>query len=177
MSKKNGYLLGVLLTIIIGTLLSYFLCSNTQTPKKKETTITNKGKTTSPEYSGNFKLSDSLGDLNINIKESLKFKPSSFTIIRPVSKQIDNAIAQIVIYLEKNPKKLVTITGLYLDNESNSSAYPNLGIARATSVKNYFVSKGVLSKHINTLGKLSDKINFTEKEVYNNPLIFSVEIK
>jgi OOP family OmpA-OmpF porin len=39
--------------------------------------------------------------------------------------------------------KLVTITGFYSTEETNTTVFPNLGLARAFRIKKYFLSKGL----------------------------------
>lgn len=49
-------------------------------------------------------------------------------------------IDSLAKFVAANPGKSVTITGYYSPEETNYSSYPNLGLARATGVKNYLTS-------------------------------------
>jgi OOP family OmpA-OmpF porin len=61
-------------------------------------------------------------------------------------------------YLQTSPDKRVIITGLYDQDEINSSSWPNLGIARAEDVKSYYVGKGMSPSLVTTKGALSDDL-------------------
>ena len=44
----------------------------------------------------------------------------------------------LALYLASHPDKLLTITGLYSSQEINSTIFPDLGLARASEIKNWF---------------------------------------
>ena len=77
-------------------------------------------------------------------------------------------------YLDENGQKRFNITGYYSSDEENTSAYPNLGLARASSVKNYMTSKGISAKLIDTFGKLNDKLNTDSKDIIYKPIDFGI---
>jgi outer membrane protein OmpA-like peptidoglycan-associated protein len=179
MSKKTSYILGILLTIILGTILYYFLCCsvccNNESGKTKA--IENKSVVTPKikEITKNaFIVSDANGDLDLNLNDNFNFKTSSFSILKPISESLENGVLKLKDYLLANPLKIVNVTGFYKSDETNNSAYPNLGIARANSVKNYLVLHGVSSKQIDTNGKLNDGINPDESNTFFGPLEFGV---
>ncbi|MEJ6792472.1 MAG: OmpA family protein, partial [Lacinutrix sp.] len=65
----------------------------------------------------------------------------------------------------------------YTSNENNTSAFPNLGLARANAVKNYFVSHGISSKMINTTGKLDNTLIPDASSTYYGPLNYSINTR
>ena len=75
-----------------------------------------------------------------------------------------------IVYALVEAKK----NGFYKSDEKNSSAYPNLGLARANSVKNYLVLHGVPSKQIDTYGQLNDDIHPDDKATLFGPLKFGM---
>lgn len=179
MSKKTSYLLGIILTIIIGTILYYFLCCSvccgqgTCTNKNTETksVVTPEIKETTKNA---FVIGDANGDLSLKANSNFNFKTSNFSILDPVSSNVENSVGQLKEYLLANPLKTVDVTGFYKSEETNNSAYPNLGIARANSVKNYLVLHGVPSKQIDTYGKLNDGIYPDEANTLYGPLEFNI---
>jgi len=179
MSKKTSYLLGIVLTIILGTILYYFLCCSICCGK--ESCEYKEGETKSaavPEINEGTKkafiISDANGDFNMKLNDNFNFKTSNFSILQPVSGDLENGILKLKDYLLSNPLKTVDVTGFYSGDEDNNSAYPNLGIARANAVKNYFVLQGMPSKQIDTYGKLNDNINTVENSTLFGPLAFNI---
>lgn len=49
----------------------------------------------------------------------------------------------LAAYLSANPGKLLIITGLYAQDEVNTTIFPDLGIARASEIKNWLLGKGL----------------------------------
>lgn len=179
MSKKTSYLLGILLTIIIGTLLYCYLCDDCYCCPKEEAAIEETNTIVAePEViqatRNGFSLSDANGDFNIKINDNFNFKTSNFSILEPLSGNVTSEVLRLKDYLAENPLKTVDITGYYRSDETNDSAYPNLGLARANAVKNYLVSQGISSKQINTFGKLNDSINPDDANTLFGPLEFGM---
>ena len=179
MSKKTSYLLGILLTIILGTILYYFLCCGVccgnESCKHDEVEAKSVAVPEIKEATKNaFTISDANGDLNMKLSDNFNFKTSDFSILNPVSGDVENGVSKLKDYLLDNPLKTVDITGFYRSDETNNSAYPNLGVARANAVKNYLVLHGVSSKQIDTYGKLNDGINPDENSTLFGPLEFGV---
>jgi OmpA-OmpF porin, OOP family len=53
-------------------------------------------------------------------------------------------------------KDKLVITGYALNSEKNTSAFPNLAIARANDLKTYFISKGIASDRFELKGEMRD---------------------
>ncbi|PNW30192.1 OmpA family protein [Formosa algae] len=154
MSKKAVYLLGILLTIILGTILYCKLCNTccvTEEAVPKPVVVAPKETTKNP-----FLLKDFNGSLDLNASDNLNFNVSGITILKPISKGVTDGVDSLKVYLDGDPLKIIGITGLYTSDEINNSAFPNLGLARANAVKNYFVSKGISSWQIDTFGALDN---------------------
>lgn len=157
MSKKSAYLLGILLTIGIGTWLYNMLCCNTCCKTAIPEATAPVAATSSPEsvFALNGKNIDYQCDKNFN------FSNSDFKYISPVDTCVDSGIAKLKTALETSKQKFI-ITGYALSTEKNTSVYENLGIARAVDVKNYFVSKGIPANLIETKGEIKEVL--TEKD-------------
>lgn len=179
MSKKTSYLLGILLTIILGTILYYFLCCSAccgegSCEHKQDETKSAVIPEIKDATKNAFLISDSNGDFNIKLNENFNFKTSTFSILEPVSTGVESSVLKLKDYLLNNPLKDLEITGFYKSDEKNNSAYPNLGLARANSVKNYLVLHGVPSKQIDTYGQLNDDIHPDDKATLFGPLKFGM---
>ena len=183
MTKKALYLLGILLTIIIGTILFYFLCCKTCSNKEKcklktnKEIVTTKVKEVTKVTKNKFAITDANGSFNFETNDNFNFVISTFSALEPISENVKNGVSKLKNYLLSNPLKTIDVLGFYKSDETNNSAFPNLGLARANSVKNYFVSLGIPSKQINTNGKLNDGINPDENNTLFGPLSFGVSTK
>lgn len=178
MSKKTSYLLGILLTILIGTLLYCYLCDDCYCNPNGETETENTNIVAEPEVipatRNAFAISDADGDFNIKINDNFNFKTSNFSILEPISTGVTSEVIRLKNYLLANPLKDIDITGYYRSDETNNSAYPNLGLARANVVKNYLISQGVPSRQIDTHGQLNDDINPDDANTLFGPLKFGI---
>ncbi|AUC74555.1 OmpA family protein [Olleya sp. Bg11-27] len=182
MSKKTGYLLGILLTIILGTILYWFLCCNccagTADAEANSKTDTIESKNDVPAKldatMNAFAVSDANGNLSFDINDNINFKTSDYHYIEPLSIEVDNGLTQLVDYLDADPSKSINVTGHYRSEETNVSAFPNLGLARANTIKNQLISKGMSSKRINTFGILDDNFNADSNGVLHGPLSYGV---
>lgn len=155
MSKKALYLLGIAITIILGTFLYVNLCCNCTI---KTTTIdTEKVPVVVAEETiiVPFILNGSGIDYHTN--DNIKFLKNSFAVVLPVSDSVAIGIENLKTFLIANPKQKITITGYATSDETNSTTFDNLGLARANDIKKFFVSKGLSASQFDTKGQIIDK--------------------
>ncbi len=181
MSRKTAYLLGILLTILIGTYFYWNFCcggdvSSGANHNKEELVDTgtrgedaNASKVSAT--SNPFSLNDSEGDFSFNSNDNFNFGTSGFNILQPISETINSGIDKLQIYLGGNENKSIDITGLYVSSEENSSAFPDLGMARANAVKSYLITRGIPSSRVNLFGSLSDNME-ADGKIYRGPINF-----
>ena len=155
MTKKTLYLLGILITIIIGTFLYQKYCCNCSC---KEDT---KSKTDSLSIDAGNSLS--LNKFTLNSEEfnyqctdNFNFIKNNYKSILPIGDSLNLGIDNLKAFFDQNPNQKLLITGYATSEEKNTSAYPNLGFARANDVKNYFVSKGFSASSFDTSGEIRD---------------------
>lgn len=79
---------------------------------------------------------------------------------------IDKDLTALVNYLHTNKGKKLLITGQYAAQETNTSAFPNLGLARANNIKQWLVSQGIADSLVSTNSKLLDSIAFHNDHFY-----------
>ena len=173
MSKKSGFLLGILLTIIIGTVLYWFFCCQYCTDS-----IENKPNDVSVTPEVTIKpitLNDPDGNFNVEIEDNFSFKFSDYHFIEPISTELNQGLDQIATYLNKHPEKSLDIKGFYKSVEINNSAFPTIGLARANVIKNLMASKGVDFKNINTFGVLDNDLK-RENDTISGAVNFEVSI-
>lgn len=173
MARNLAYLIGIILTILIGI---YFYnsccnwCNNEQAeiePQKEEIIVE-----TVPEATS-FPFAVSDADFSYEVNDNFNFNISSPSFLLPLSEGLDKGVDTLRYYLSQNEGRVINLTGYYTSEEENGTAYPNLGIARANSVKNHLVSSGIVSKQINTLGELMDDM-VPDGNIYLGPVAFSI---
>ena len=96
--------------------------------------------------------------MNFNCNDNFKFLSNDFKSIQPVNDSINLGIGLLKTNLNKNKDKII-ITGYALNSEKNTSSFPNLALARAHNLKDYFVSKGIASDRFELKDELRNILN------------------
>lgn len=174
MTKTTTNLLGIIITILAGTYFFLTYCSDcgikAEKVPTKETVVSIAPEATSHPFAF------SNGDYSYRSDDNFNFNVSSSSIIMPISQNVENGITGLHTFLGENTGKVINITGYYKNDETNGSAFPNLGVARANAVKNYLVSKGVPLAQINAVGELKD--NMVPKDnMYLGPVSYGLDGK
>ena len=172
---KTTYLIGIILTILIGTYFYITCCSSCnlamagdKPTDSQETTAPAAPKATSYPFA----FSD--GDYTYNTADNFNFEVSSSEYVEPLSQEVrDGIIPGLKNHLTENEGKVINITGFYKDDEANGTAFPNLGLARANEVKNFLVSQEVPSSQINTMGQLKPDM-VADGGIYKGPIAYSI---
>jgi OmpA-OmpF porin, OOP family len=169
MTKKTSYLLGIGATILIGTILYYYLCCNCKTDNQNLPEVA-----AVKPIENSIKSDFAIDGIDFSHKNtgSFNFATGDFNAILPVTDSINYGIEKLKGFLVKNEQR-VSITGYALASEKNTSAFENLGLARANTIKNYFVSKGVSSDLIDINGIIKDGLLEKEATIYG-PISVSV---
>lgn len=177
MSKKTLYILGIIITAIVGAILQFFLCCNCSANKEPEKIAPVVAPVVEPEKPKIQKnaliFNDPQGDFNYRDNDNFNFNGSSFDILTPLSANVDVGVDKLKSYFEANPTKIISVVGHYKGSEENNSAFPNLGIARANAIKNHLVSKGISSKQINLGSKLDDDM-LAQENIHYGPVNFEI---
>ncbi|PBJ15672.1 OmpA family protein [Flavobacterium sp. ACN6] len=154
MSKKALYVLGIAITIILGTYLYLKFCCNCN--EKTPTDDTPKTASTAVQELNFVPFELNGSGIEYRTNDNFKFLKNSAILIMPVSDSIITGIQKLKTFLASNPKQQVTITGYALSDEKNTTSFESLGLARANDVKNYFVSEGLTEKQFITKGEIID---------------------
>lgn len=152
MSKKLLYLLGIAVTLIIGTILYLQFCCNCCKAAQavvEETTAVSEDSNPNP-----FVLSGS--GINYQCGDNFNFLQNSAKLITPVSDSIAIGLENLKTLLIANPKQKITITGYALANEENTTSFDNLALARANDIKVYLISKGLPESQFDLNGEILD---------------------
>lgn len=176
MNNKTTYLLGILVTLIVGALLQWYFCCNCNA--KKDNCKATAVKKTVPEPDVKaipFAFTD--GDLSIKSQDNLNFFKSKHAIIQPVSEHLTTCLQELASYFKSHPNKTLKITGLYLEEEENLSNQDNLGLARAWAIQNSLESLGFPKHQIEIEGKRNNSLKLNVKNILFGPYIFEPSTK
>lgn len=154
MTRDLSYLVGIILTIAVGTFFYFTCCSDCRLAVVNQEESQEKEVPAPEPEATSFPFNFSNGDYAYSANDNFNFELSSTEILSPISGKVINGVGSLQTYLAQNPNQVINITGLYADGETNNTAFPNLGLARANAVKNYFVDNGIPSSQTNTFGKL-----------------------
>jgi len=162
----------MLITILAGTYFYISCCSECGARVVEEPPQEAVVPATPEATSYPFSFSD--GDYAYSDNDNYNFNISSSSILMPLATNMETGIASLKSFLAENTGKVINITGYYKGNEDNATAFPNLGLARANSVKNHLVSKGISSTQINTIGKLMGDM-VAKDGIYLGPVAYHLE--
>lgn len=97
------------------------------------------------------------------------FINSNFEYIKPLNNSITQMCSSTAKYLDENPDRNLNIIGYYSEDENDESIFPNLGLARANTIKEYMASLGVAKNQMTTssqvVGPSSFDINKLKKGI------------
>lgn len=165
MTKQTSYYLGMFVTIALSTWGAWAYCCGL-----------NSGNNSGEQHS--FTIYTPEKSVLFSHKDNFNFSTSQFTISPPVSIHIDQGIDSLRYYLNNPDHKdeFVQITGYYFATERNTSALENLGLARANTVKNYLVNKGIPAQRIQTNAAINTSA-VEDESLILGPISYSVLVR
>lgn len=98
---------------------------------------------------------------------NIRFLNSSFNNL-PNAEAVQTSLQSTADYLKANPERSLLITGHYMDSESYTGALPNLGIARATSIKNILAGMGAPTNQMDVRGEMRGSITNSTDTLINS---------
>ncbi|MEL4307215.1 OmpA family protein [Joostella sp. CR20] len=167
---KSLYLVGIILTILIGSFFNWILCCEATETVSAPSTVA--PKEIAPVVNP-LVIKDNTGNFNYRTNDNYNFNKSNYIILRPLGEGVGAGILKLKDYINTEDGKFIDVTGYYSVSEKNTSAFPNLGLARAHAVKNHLIAQGISSKKINTYGELSPNLKIQDS-IYIGPVDFTV---
>jgi OmpA-OmpF porin, OOP family len=80
---------------------------------------------------------------------------------------VDGELRKMATYLTDNPSRQLTVEGYYSSDEKNTSAYGNLGLARANSIISKLTEYGAPAAQLLAGAKLMDALSFSNGKTYD----------
>lgn len=164
MSKKLVYLFGILIAILFGTYFHWKYCCSVCCVSNEVILLT-KSENETPQAIVLNGLNLNAEGIDFNCAENFNFKKDEFNRIVPIKDSILFGILKLKDYLYKFPNQKIVISGFAMNSETNSSAFPNLGLARANDVKNLLVEKGISPGQIKIQGELVEDLHESRKMI------------
>lgn len=181
MSKETRYFLGIFLTIFLGSLAHWFFCccswhsdKDTLTTQKSPPKTGQKPPTlakTATTYIP-FSINAPSAIFHYQSPDNFTFKTSDFHLSDSVFPAVIHGLNLLKEFNDSIPQQ-VTIAGYYTHKETNNSAFPNLGLARATTVKNVLIQLGIPAARILTEGKLHENMVPDTSGIFHGPIIIA----
>lgn len=172
MTKTTTNLLLMLITILAGVYFYVMYCSSCGASASKEPPKETVTAPTTPEATS-YPFAINSETFAYSTNDNYNFNVSSSSFLTPLSQNVTDGVTKLGTFLSENAGKVLNITGLYTSDETNNTAYPNLGIARAIAVKNHMTANGISSAQINTMGKLMDEM-VPRQTVFLGPVSFAI---
>lgn len=167
MKGSAAYLIGIVFTIVVGAVLQYFYCC--------DTTLTQQVKIAESISDGRpFEVIDASKNFSITIDDNFNFPFSSYEYITPISSEVEQGINKLREYLQEQPETSLLIMGMGYKSESNYSAFPTLGEARANSVKSAMVERGLAVNQLSVEGSVLEESWQGQDSIIYGPVLFSL---
>jgi len=110
-------------------------------------------------------IEDTDKNFSLSLYDNLVFDPSNCMYESPVSDSLTTIFQSLADHLSTNSDRILLLTGLYQNAETNNCNADDLGLARAESVRQLLVDKGasnsqirLTSNDVNILDLVGDKI-------------------
>ncbi len=87
----------------------------------------------------------------VSIRDNFKFTQSDATPV--ISAPVQAGLNTLATYLQQNPQRALVISGQYAPNETNSTPFDNLGLARADALKRQLMAMGLPDTRLQTSAK------------------------
>ncbi len=122
-------------------------------------------------------LTYGFGSRGIAIKDGAKFGASDFDNFvfdksgyihaAPISTKLNGVMSETAEYLKANPDRSLKITGLYHEKETYAGILPNLGMARASNIKELLQGMGVNAGQINLDSRMENSLAFDADKLWS----------
>lgn len=152
---RSVYPVLLILWFILGALIcKTCICPEEDGLTKTETALAAK----SSMDCANLNLKD--GDFEFSSSENFKFALND-AIQQDISDDFTIQLGELKDYMVANTDRFMKITAYYTADETNSTEFDNLGIARARNIKEFMKTIGIDGSQLNSGGEMleSDCIN------------------
>lgn len=169
MNRKILYLLGILLTLLVGTYLYWLFCCKSCFSNPKELSTTTLITTTKGLFP--FEWHDSSSQMVYSSQDNFDFLLQDHQLLFPIKDSIRQGISQLQSFLNQHPTKGIEIIGHYGDKEVTPNQNLNIGMARAQSIRDFFIDQGIANHQIIISSQKNVELN-KMKDTLHGPVSF-----
>ncbi len=106
------------------------------------------------------------GDFSVRAKDFFTFSAGSAALL-PVGDGLNTLLSNTADYLKSNADRVLTVTGYYDESEPAPELYPDMGLARANTIKEELENLGVDAAQIVSDSEVADADNLTDGRITN----------
>jgi len=105
-----------------------------------------------------------IADSTWNINSTNNFRFSKSGSVPVITDDMAALLDSFIRYANSHPYKSVSINGCFGLEEMNTSAFENLGLARADGIKNWLIANGMVNRTIQTVAQPIDWLVFSPED-------------
>ena len=113
-----------------------------------------------------FELKDRKYGLEVLANSNFVFEHGSVKRLLEPTKELQQAVQQVALYLQKHPDRQLTLVGYNHPEEPYELAWTTLGLARAQVIRSLLVVAGANGSQIQVEGKATQKIAVLQSDLY-----------
>ena len=110
-------------------------------------------------------ISDENGAFTSSLNDNLLFATSDCMYASPISDSLNTFFQDLTDYLVQNENRILEISGLYQESETNTCPSDNLGLARAESVQQLLVDQGAPSDQIRLSSSMENILDMENDKI------------
>lgn len=110
-------------------------------------------------------ISDVDKDFNVSLYDNLLFAQSDCMYESPISDSLNLVFQSLADHLQTNNDRILLLTGQYQNAETNNCTGDDLGVARAESVRQLLVDKGVDSEQIRLASSEESLVDLVDSKI------------
>lgn len=110
-------------------------------------------------------ISDVDKDFNVSLHDNLLFAQSDCMYESPISDSLNIVFQSLADHLQTNSDRILLLTGQYQNAETNNCTGDNLGVARAETVRQLLVDKGVDNSQIRLASSDESLVDLVDNKI------------
>lgn len=113
----------------------------------------------------NIAIADSDRNYTTQLNDNLLFPQSDCMYESPISDSLSTTFQSLADHLNANETRILVLTGLYQNAETNNCTANNLGLGRAETVRQLLVDKGAPASQINLAASNENLIDLVDDKI------------
>ena len=110
-------------------------------------------------------IADTDSNYDTHLNDNLLFQQSDCMYESPISDSLSTVFQSLADHLQSNEERILVLTGLYQNAETNGCPADNLGLGRAETVKQLLVDKGAPEAQINLAASNENLLDMVDDKI------------